>query len=281
MNESVKEKVYTAKWLAQDFINKNKRSSLVSSITILEAALSQYDKTSNLIITETEPERLDITPVLTPVAIPSIMPKPINVLDVDVNWQSKGKYLTPSGKPMGLVVHYTVSGRTDIHARNVCKYFEGTPKSLGYQVACPIMDESGNIYKSKKWSLLSDRNNHAGKSSWAGMTDLSSKFMGIEICNWGLLNSKSRAYVLEGDIRKVLKKDNILNDGDYEAYTQKQELALVNLCIYLKKNCPDFTFDNVVGHDEIAPNRKTDPGGSLSITMPAFRKKLELIYANI
>jgi len=36
-----------------------------------------------------------------------------------------------------------------------------------------------------------------------------------------------------------------------------------------------FKLDFVLGHDEVAPSRKNDPGGSLSMTMPEFRKKLK------
>lgn len=280
MKQSVKEKIWTAKWLAEQSIVKNNRSNLVSARDLLELALSEYDESSNLIISETEPERPDAPPDVDGFDIPKVVERPIDTVNVDVKWQSKGKYLTKSGMPIGLVVHYTVSGRTHVHARNVCKYFADTPKTLGYQIACPVMDEKGRIYKPMNWNLIRDRNNHAGKSNWKGMTDLSSKFCGIEICSWGKLDDRTKQFVKESDIRWFEAVENI-QKGEYEAFTNEQEMALIQYCFYLKRHCPEFSFENVVGHDEIAPGRKSDPGGSLSITMPTFRNKLNLIYNHL
>lgn len=198
-----------------------------------------------------------------------ILPK---IIKLNISWLKKS-FLTKSRKPIGLIVHYTVSGKTEEAAKSVAGYFSNTPKTLGYQIACPIMSQSGTIYVSKDWDILKDCNNNAGVSSWKGMTGLSQKFLGIEICSWGLLDSVTTKKVPETEKRVTTKRDNI-KAGVYEIYTPEQEKALISLCFYLKKTCPDFTFDNVVGHDEIAPTRKSDPGGSLSMTMPAFRRYL-------
>ena len=48
--------------------------------------------------------------------------------------------------------------------------------------------------------------------------------------------------------------------------------TLMNMIRYMKAVCPDFDVEWVVGHDEIAPSRKSDPGASLSMTMPELRK---------
>jgi len=215
-------------------------------------------------------------PVITPSEIKEHIVLLPEVTKLNVNWQKK-KFITPSKMPIGLIVHYTVSGKTELAAKNVAGYFAGTPKSLGYQLACPIMSESGKLYVSKDWDILKDCNNNAGPSSWKGMTNLSQRFMGIEICNWGLLDNKTTKFVAEKDKRVSTQRDNI-KAGTYEKYTHKQELALINLCFYLRKTCPGFKFENVVGHDEIAPNRKSDPGASLSMTMTQFRWHLSSTY---
>jgi len=41
---------------------------------------------------------------------------------------------------------------------------------------------------------------------------------------------------------------------------------------------PEFRADWVAGHDEVSPGRKSDPGGSLSMTMPQFRYMLKKKY---
>ena len=64
--------------------------------------------------------------------------------------------------------------------------------------------------------------------------------------------------------------------GSYERYTDAQETALKAVLKWLHDNKPGtFSYDLVLGHDEASPGRKNDPGGALSITMPAFRTWLK------
>lgn len=74
---------------------------------------------------------------------------------------------------------------------------------------------------------------HAGESAWQGRSGLNKCSIGIELVN--------------------------LNDGKDE-YTAKQISALVELTIQLREEHPAITLKNIVGHDQIAPKRKTDPG---------------------
>src|SRR5690606_14117556 len=64
-------------------------------------------------------------------------------------WQSKGKFKTKSGRPMGLLLHYAVSGNNKAAAINMVKWFARTPKELGYQLACPFLDKDGIFYTSE------------------------------------------------------------------------------------------------------------------------------------
>lgn len=268
-------KIYTAKWLAQEAIEQDKRDHLISAIATLESALVDYDNRKFPLLMD-EPTRPDITPEIIEDDKPVTLYKEPNIVRVKgTSWQSKGKFLTPSGKPMGLVVHYTVSNNTPQSALGVLKYFQRTPKELGYQLACPIMDVNGDIYIPENWKFLSDRNNHAGRSFWNGRSGLSSYYMGIEICNWGLLDSKTKKLVPIKDQRVIKKKTDHRDAGTYQKFSEKQEESLINLCIMLKKTCPDFSFDNVATHCEIAPARKSDAGGSLSMSGPEFRKTLK------
>ncbi|MDY1548987.1 N-acetylmuramoyl-L-alanine amidase [Luteibacter sahnii] len=70
---------------------------------------------------------------------------------------------------------------------------------------------------------------HAGVSSWAGMTDLNSSSIGIELDNDGVA-----------------------------PFTQPQIQALVNLLADITSRL-GIPRDAVVGHGDIAPGRKTDP----------------------
>jgi len=50
--------------------------------------------------------------------------------------------------------------------------------------------------------------------------------------------------------------------GDHIPYTSKQYLALKFLTLAIKERFPKITSDRIVGHCDIAPGRKTDPGRS-------------------
>jgi hypothetical protein len=69
--------------------------------------------------------------------------------------------------------------------------------------------------------------------------------------------------------------DNI-QKGYYHKYTKAQEEALVKVIKWLYyQGGGVFKLDYVLGHDEAAPSRKNDPGGSLSQSMPEFRSYLK------
>ena len=75
--------------------------------------------------------------------------------------------------------------------------------------------------------------------------------------------------------------DGNIKAGTYLPYSFDQFEALTNLCLYLAKTFPaTFSLDRVLGHDEVAPHRKNDPGGALAdparlMTMAAFRAYLK------
>lgn len=94
-----------------------------------------------------------------------------------------------------------------------------------------LIDEDGEIY-----SLVdeSKRAWHAGVSSWNGQTDINSRSIGIEIVNPG-------------------------HEFGYRPFPDKQIQSVISLSKEIIKR--NVLLDrNIVGHSDIAPNRKTDPG---------------------
>lgn len=202
--------------------------------------------------------------------------------DTSYRMPSRGKY--KNRYPVGAVVHFT-AGRSlkgDVHARSTVK--EGAKNGYSFFV----ISRTGKVYQS---TPLSHWGSHAGKSYHPDLGKwVSSKLVGIEICNAGLLKETSEGYepwwnkpgystntyFTEDDVRYVNKKDNITQAGFYHQYSPEQEQALQQLLGWLKQNNPNvFRYKYVLGHDEVAPKRKQDPGGSLSMTMPRFRKTLQ------
>jgi len=75
---------------------------------------------------------------------------------------------------------------------------------------------------------------HAGASSWRGVTDVNSASVGIEIVNPG-------------------------HEFGYRPFPDEQVAALIPLVSAIKDR-HGVGRGNVVGHSDIAPARKTDPG---------------------
>jgi N-acetylmuramoyl-L-alanine amidase len=74
---------------------------------------------------------------------------------------------------------------------------------------------------------------HAGRSHWRGREALNASSIGIEIVNL---------------------------HGDRHDYPQRQVAALIALCREILARHPAIVPRNVVGHSDIAPRRKIDPG---------------------
>ena len=92
-----------------------------------------------------------------------------------------------------------------------------------------LIDENGKIYRlvpehKRAW--------HAGESFWRGQTGLNHNSIGIELCAPSLGQTP---------------------------YPTRQISALIRLCKHLKRKY-HIKKENILGHSDIAPTRKPDPG---------------------
>ncbi|MDP5278005.1 N-acetylmuramoyl-L-alanine amidase [Sphingomonas sp. DG1-23] len=94
-----------------------------------------------------------------------------------------------------------------------------------------LVDEDGTILR-----LVDERHRawHAGRSHWRGVTDVNSASIGIEIVNPG-------------------------HEFGYRPFPDAQMSALIPLVAEIKER-HGITRGNVVGHSDVAPARKQDPG---------------------
>src|SRR6187551_1773559 len=94
-----------------------------------------------------------------------------------------------------------------------------------------LVDEDGTVY-----SLVdeSKRAWHAGKSRWRGVADVNSASVGIEIVNPG-------------------------HEFGYRPFPDEQIASLIPLVASIKER-HGISRGNVVGHSDVAPARKEDPG---------------------
>jgi N-acetylmuramoyl-L-alanine amidase len=212
----------------------------------------------------------------------------------DQKQRTRGGY--KNDHPKGAVVHFT-AGRSRPAAlggkRNsktaegqANRSVESSTRKGSYTYF--VIDADGGVYQNfplDRWGY------HAGKSSYKGLSGtVSDELVGIEIMcagklkkadngkhkAWFTTTSKGDAYFEDNEVRHVTKRHNILHSGSYHKYTARQEEGLFKLLRWLEYNGNGiFKMDLVLGHDEVAPGRKNDPGGSLSMTMPELRKKLK------
>ncbi len=184
---------------------------------------------------------------------------------------TKGRY--EKGYPSGAVIHFTAGAyglsELDLARQNEMSYI--------------LIDERGGIHQGfpiDRWG------SHAGVSSWAplGPGPVSNRLIGIEVDCAGKLKKDAQGKFLtwwgkkieSENVRWVPKFEN-REEGFYHKYTADQEKALIDFMLWIKGNDPAdvFNLEFIVGHDEVSPGRKTDPGGCLSMTMPAFRHLLQ------
>lgn len=185
---------------------------------------------------------------------------------------TKGRYSL--GYPRGAVVHFT-AGAYGLSELDLAR-------QLGY--AYFLIDEHGGVHQGfplDRWG------SHAGVSQLDGIgTGVSRELLGIEVdCAGGPLKRHPTrpgtwtswwGKVIDPDELRTVPAEANRVAGVYHRFTAAQEKALVELLVWLKTNNPEvFEIEKVVGHDEVSPGRKQDPGGSLSLTMPAFRELLQ------
>jgi len=255
MSNDKRDHLYSARWGLTRAIDNEDYGEILDYVVKQIYAAKAGDITAVL---EEEPDRPTEPHVPSTYNIPKIVRVP------GIKFKKRGSFNTKSGKPEGLLVHYTVSGGTASSAKGVLGSL--ARRRLG----CPVMAHDGTIYIPEDYDMFGDVVYHAGKSYWGGKSSMSQYLMGIEICNWGRLSTKTRAYAKH--IRKVPADNMNMVHGDYEMYTPEQELCLKNLVLWMQDVLPDFKIANLCGHDEVSPGRKFDPGAALSLPMPKYRE---------
>lgn len=116
---------------------------------------------------------------------------------------------------------------------------------------------------------------HAGLSSWKGLTGLNRFSIGIELDNMGPLQLVNGQYsstsngkiVAEGDVFEGEQQGSSCKY--WHKYTDEQISALKNVVETLRAALPSI--EDVIGHSDIAPNRKVDPGPALASVMSSLR----------
>lgn len=178
--------------------------------------------------------------------------------------------------PEGIIIHFT-GGWQNQRPKDAIYY----ANSHGHRYF--FIAENGDVYQQFD---LSGYGPHAGESLCpiTKRKTVSQFYVGIEVaCGGKLIDSDKDSQIDDTYFKQNIDPSNIRygayrgkyqwSEGSYEKFTQDQERELINLCVWLCKN--GVNPDLILGHDEVAPKRKNDPGLSLSVKMDEFREKIK------
>jgi len=116
---------------------------------------------------------------------------------------------------------------------------------------------------------------HAGASSWEGLVGMNNYSIGIELDNAGRLTKQGnhwRAWFgIEYDDSQVVQAVHKFESElcGWQAYTPEQIEAALQVAALLMD---EYGLLDVIGHEDIAPHRKSDPGPAFP--MASFRSRL-------
>lgn len=161
--------------------------------------------------------------------------------------------------PKYLVFHFTAG-------KSVLSSIEWLCNAEAKASAHLVVGRDGSITQLAPFNIVTW---HAGKSHWAGLTGMNQYSIGIEMDNAGKLTkvgTKYRAWFgveyPESEVVQARHK-NEQDVGFWHAYTEVQLNRALELAQLLVRT---YNLSDVIGHEDIAPGRKNDPGPAFPLT---------------
>jgi N-acetylmuramoyl-L-alanine amidase len=169
-------------------------------------------------------------------------------------------------QPKYLIMHYTAGPNAD-HA--VRWLINPTAQASAHLV----IGRDGGITQLVPFDTVAW---HAGKSEWQGIVGLNSHSIGIELDNAGPLSRSGDDWVAWFGSRypsdQVIEAAHKFSPGEirgWHLYTPDQLFAAIEAANLLVRH---YQLRDVLGHEDIAPGRKSDPGPAFP--MESFRSRL-------
>lgn len=188
---------------------------------------------------------------------------------VDHWYQASRDVDGPLRDPRFIVMHYTAGGSGSSSRDYMLLSPTQKKKRLNsnkkvYASAHVIIDRDGTIWQIVPFNRVA---RHAGLSSWRGLNNLNRHAIGIELANWGWLRRQADgSYGRSEDHTPDLPPARISLGAmpgtntvmGWENYTAAQIKAAESIVRGLLGKYPSLI--EVVGHQDISPRRKFDPG---------------------
>ena len=155
-------------------------------------------------------------------------------------------------KPSLLVIHYTATQFSPANAFAMQKAASS---------AHIIVDKGGEMLQMVEFNITAA---HAGKSAWKGREGCNRFSVGIEIVNPGplqmingqLCDTTARKPWTGGVVNARHQNPNVRFDR-WAAYSEAQLAATIAAS---KAICEEYGITDIVGHEDVSPGRKIDPG---------------------
>ena len=157
------------------------------------------------------------------------------------------------GLPDTIVMHYT-AGSSMASSVNWLK----NPKAKAS--AHLVIGKSGKIVQLAPFNRITW---HAGRSKWNKRRGLNNYSIGIELDNAGVLEKRADGYYthfgepVANDRVVLARHKHEQQESAWEAYTEIQLRIVTELCMVLREQ---YNIVELLGHDDISPKRKRDPG---------------------
>ena len=155
--------------------------------------------------------------------------------------------------PDTLIIHYTAGASAESSVKTLCDPRMKVSAHL-------VIGRDGTITQLVPFDTIAW---HAGKSSYEGRTGFNKYAIGIEADNAGRLTKSGDEYVAwfgraysEKEVVEAMHR-NESEPSYWHRYTEKQIAVVQEVCVELMDA---YKISSILGHEEIAPQRKTDPG---------------------
>ncbi|MDX9883501.1 MAG: N-acetylmuramoyl-L-alanine amidase [Prolixibacteraceae bacterium] len=159
------------------------------------------------------------------------------------------------GQPDSIIIHYTAGRDAASSAEYLCRDDVKASAHL-------VIGRKGEIYQLVDFNTVAW---HAGESQYAGRTGYNKYSIGIELDNAGQLKQAGTEFVswfgqkYQQNEAIYATHRNEQQPSWWQAYTPEQIEACRQVCELFIKNTA-YGIKSILGHEEIAPGRKQDPG---------------------
>jgi N-acetylmuramoyl-L-alanine amidase len=164
-----------------------------------------------------------------------------------------------------LVIHYTGGSSARSSVAHLCRASSKASAHL-------VIGRDGSVFQLIPFNTVAW---HAGQSSWEGRTGFNLYSIGIELDNAGALNQTQGSFV--SWFGRTYPPSEVLiathhNETSPRAWHTYTELQMAKLEEISRLLIDTYQIKHVLGHDEISPGRKQDPGPAFP--MDKFRQKM-------